>query len=53
MPKFTVINFELNQARGRETLQFAEKSKYDLTFAMGSESTAWLYDNYRSGTIPG
>jgi putative tryptophan/tyrosine transport system substrate-binding protein len=49
---FTVINFELNQARGRETLQFAEKNKYDLIFAMGSESTAWLYDNYRGGAIP-
>jgi len=49
---FTVINFDLNQARGRETLQFAEKNKYDLIFAMGSESTAWLYDNYRGGAIP-
>jgi putative ABC transport system substrate-binding protein len=50
--EFTVINFELNQGRGRETLQFAEKNKYDLIFAMGSESTAWLYDNYRRGAIP-
>jgi putative ABC transport system substrate-binding protein len=50
--EFTVINFELNQARGRETLQFVEKNKYDLIFAMGSESTAWLYDNYRGGAIP-
>ena len=49
---FTVINFELNQARGKETIQFAEKNKYDLIFAMGSESTAWLYDNYRGGSIP-
>jgi putative ABC transport system substrate-binding protein len=48
----TVINFELNQARGKEMLQFAEKNKFELIFAMGSESTAWLYDNYRSGTIP-
>jgi len=48
----TVINFELNQARGKETLQFAEKNKFDLIFAMGSESTAWLYDNYRGGAIP-
>ena len=48
----TVINFELNQGRGKETLQFAEKNKFDLIFAMGSESTAWLYDNYRNGTIP-
>ena len=50
--EFTVINFELNQARGKETIQFAEKNKFDLIFAMGSESTAWLYDNYRNGSIP-
>ena len=50
--EFTVINFDLNQARGKETLQFAEKNKFDLIFAMGSESTAWLYDNYRGGAIP-
>ena len=49
---FTVINFDLNQARGKETIQFAEKNKFDLIFAMGSESTAWLYDNYRGGSIP-
>ena len=48
----TVVNFELNQARGKETVQFAEKNKFDLIFAMGSESTAWLYDNYRGGAIP-
>ena len=50
--EFTVINFELNQTRGKETLQFAEKNKFDLIFAMGSELTAWLYDNYRGGAIP-
>ena len=49
---FTVINFDLSQARGKETIQFAEKNKFDLIFAMGSESTAWLYDNYRGGSIP-
>jgi putative ABC transport system substrate-binding protein len=50
--EFTAINFELKQARGLETLQLAEKNGYDLIFAMGSESTAWLYDNYRGGKIP-
>lgn len=50
--EFTVINFDLNLARGKETIQFAEKNKFDLIFAMGSESTAWLFDNYRGGKIP-
>jgi putative ABC transport system substrate-binding protein len=49
---FTVINFELIHERGKETIQFAEKNKFDLIFSMGSESTAWLYDNYRNGAIP-
>jgi putative ABC transport system substrate-binding protein len=50
--QFTVINFEMNDARGKEALKFAESNEYDLIFAMGSESTAWLYDNYRGRPIP-
>jgi putative tryptophan/tyrosine transport system substrate-binding protein len=49
---FTVINFEMNDARGAESIRFAENNKFDLIFAMGSESTAWLFDNYRGGKIP-
>ena len=48
----TVINFEMNDVRGTELIQFAENNKIDLIFAMGSESTAWLFDNYRGGKIP-
>jgi len=48
----TVINFEMNDVRGTESIQFAENNKIDLIFAMGSESTAWLFDNYRGGRIP-
>ncbi len=50
--QFTVIDFDLNDAHGKEAIQFAEKNKFDLVFAMGSESTAWLYDHYRGGSIP-
>lgn len=49
---FTVINFELKDDPGRDALRFAEANKFDLIFGMGSESTAWLYDNYRDGRIP-
>jgi hypothetical protein len=38
----TVVNFELDDARGRAALLNAEKSKDDLIIAMGSESTAWV-----------
>jgi putative tryptophan/tyrosine transport system substrate-binding protein len=50
--EFTVINFEMDDKKGAAALQFAEKSKADLIFAMGSESTAWLFDRYRGGSIP-
>ncbi len=48
----TVINFNMKDPLGADALKFAEQNKMDLIFAMGSESTAWLYDNYRSGRIP-
>ena len=50
--EFVVINFDMNDKRGTEALRFAEEKKIDLIFAMGSESTAWLYENYRGGEIP-
>jgi len=50
--EFTVINFEIADAAGKAALQYAESSKFNLIYAMGSESTAWLYDNYLGGTIP-
>lgn len=50
--EFSVFNFDMNDARGNAALIFAEKNKVDLIFAMGSESTAWLYENYLGGAIP-
>jgi putative ABC transport system substrate-binding protein len=49
---FTVINYGLNDAAGRKAIAFAQAAQFDLIFSMGSESTAWLYDNYRGGSIP-
>jgi putative tryptophan/tyrosine transport system substrate-binding protein len=49
--QFTVINFEMDDARGKEAVKFAERNEFDLIFAMGSESTAWLYDHYRGGPL--
>lgn len=48
----TVINFDMDNARGAEALSFAERNQFDLIFAMGSESTAWLYEKYVGGSIP-
>ena len=50
--EFTIVNFEMDDRKGAAALQFAESNKSDLIFAMGSESTAWLYDNYHGGAIP-
>ena len=47
-----VVNFELNDARGKAALQAAEKNSVDLIFAMGSESAAWLFENYKGGALP-
>jgi putative ABC transport system substrate-binding protein len=50
--KFEIINFSMNDQNGFQALEFAKRNKVDLIFAMGSESTAWLYDHYKGGTIP-
>jgi putative ABC transport system substrate-binding protein len=50
--ELTVINFAMKDPLGADALKFAEQNKVDLIFAMGSESTAWLFDNYRNGKIP-
>lgn len=50
--ELTVINFQLNDERGKNILRKAEADKVDLIFAMGSESAAWLYQNYKGGALP-
>jgi putative tryptophan/tyrosine transport system substrate-binding protein len=50
--EFTVVNFNNEDSRGNAVLALAESDQYSLIFAMGSESTAWLYNRYRGGRIP-
>jgi len=50
--EFTVVNFQMEDAKGAAAIRYAEHHRFDLIFAMGSESTAWLYDNYKGGPIP-
>lgn len=50
--EFTVVNFQMEDAKGAAAIRYAEQHRFDLIFAMGSESTAWLYDNYKGGPIP-
>ena len=50
--RFTAIHFGLNDAEGKAAIKFAQTNRFDLIFSMGSESTAWLYDNFRGGSIP-
>jgi putative tryptophan/tyrosine transport system substrate-binding protein len=47
-----VINFELNDAKGKASLGIAEQNRTELVFGMGSESAAWLYQNYMKGKLP-
>jgi len=50
--EFTVFNFRKDSGRGILGLNNASKWGANLIFSMGSESTAWLWDNYRGGDIP-
>ena len=50
--EFTVHNFGVDAARGKAALEFAEAGNFDLILSMGSESTAWLWSNYRGGRLP-
>ncbi|MGI9387987.1 MAG: ABC transporter substrate binding protein [Methyloligellaceae bacterium] len=50
--EITVVNFRRKDERGRAALKMANEEKMNLIFTMGSQSTAWLWKNYRNGTIP-
>ena len=50
--ELTVFNFSKSDERGLEALRVAESGDYDMIFSMGSESTAWLWNNYRGGELP-
>ncbi len=50
--EFTVNMFGIDTARGRAALEAAEAGNFDLVVGMGSEATAWLWDNYRGGRLP-
>jgi len=50
--EFRVYNFRTEDAEGVKALKQAKKNGAELIFAMGSESTAWLYANFQDGPIP-
>ena len=50
--ELTIANFEMKSGAAHEAIKFAESNGFSLIFGMGSESTAWLYDNYKGGKIP-
>ena len=49
---FTLVNFDNDHVRGNTALQMADEDGFDLIFSMGSQSTAWLWENYRGGALP-
>src|SRR5690242_11169298 len=50
--RITIVNFDLKDDNGTKAIKLAEENKTDLIFAMGSESTAWLFKHYNNGAIP-
>lgn len=49
--EFTVFTFGGKNDAGREAVRLAEGG-YSMIIAMGSTSTAWLWDNYRGKRLP-
>lgn len=47
-----VFNFQNNNDLGQQALKLLATHLYDMVFSMGSESTAWLWQNYRGGNVP-
>jgi putative tryptophan/tyrosine transport system substrate-binding protein len=50
--EITVVNFQNDDVLGKDVLRLAKVGSFDLIMAMGSETTAWLWDNYKNGDIP-
>ena len=50
--EFTVFNFDKRPARGNQALELVKRGEFELIFSMGSQSTAWLWENYRDERIP-
>ncbi len=50
--RITVVNFRNNDAAGLALLKQSQAERFDLIMSMGSETTAWLWDNYRGGALP-
>lgn len=50
--EFSAFNFRDKDDEGQRALDYAAENGVDLIFSMGSQSTAWLWDNYRGGDIP-
>lgn len=50
--EFHIINFQRKDANGKAAIKAAEAMNASMIISMGSESTAWLWDNYRGGALP-
>ncbi|PZU94999.1 MAG: hypothetical protein DI527_01875 [Chelatococcus sp.] len=50
--ELTAVNFQIDDARGQAALRKAHDEGFDLILAMGSESTAWLWEHYKGGRLP-
>lgn len=50
--EFTIVNFQRTDEKGHAAVAEAERIQTDLIYSMGSQSTAWLWKNYRNGRIP-
>lgn len=47
-----IVNFQNDPVLGQASLRKARDGNAELIVAMGSESAAWLWENYRGGELP-
>ena len=49
---FTLVNFQNNPTLGIQAIDLIKKSRFDLIYTMGSESTDFMFAKYKDGTTP-
>lgn len=48
----TALNFQNKPEDGAKALEYARQQQFDLIFSVGSDSTDFIYGNFRGETIP-
>lgn len=50
--EITAINYQKDPVKGQSALRVAREGNFDLIYSMGSNSTAFLHENFQGASIP-